>query len=93
MAARRAARPLEMVSSSEDCGGAGVSRKQAFGFGALILGVLVFGGNVIDSLLLAGVGSQADSSAHSPCVDKEALCAAWAQAGECNGNSEVRPSA
>lgn len=76
-----------MVSSSEDCGGAGVSRKQAFGFGALILGVLVFGGNVIDSLLLAGVGSQ------SPCVDKEALCAAWAQAGECNGNSEVRPSA
>jgi hypothetical protein len=90
VAARRAARPLEMVSSSEDCGGAGVSRKQAFGFGALILGVLVFGGNV---LLLAGVGSQADPSAHSPCVDKEALCAAWAQAGECNGNSEVRPSA
>ena len=84
----RAAGPRKMVGSSTGHCGAGVSRSQAFGFGALMIGVLVFGGNFIDRLLLAGMGS-----AHSPCVDTEARCSTWALAGECEGNSNVRPTA
>jgi hypothetical protein len=72
-----------MVKSSEECGG--VSRKQAFGVAALMLAMLVFGGSLIDSLLLAGIGS-----AHPPCLDTETGCPAWAAAGECERNSVVR---
>ena len=44
-----------VVKSSEDCGG--VSRKHVFGIAAVMLAMLVFGGSLIESLLLAGIGS------------------------------------
>ena len=73
---------LELGMSSEECGDTGISRKHAFGFAALMIGMLMFGGSLIDSLLLGGT--------RSICLDTEAGCQSWAAAGECERNSAVR---
>jgi hypothetical protein len=68
----------------------GVEQKQMFGIGALVIGMFMFGGNLIDFFLLAGIEQQGLQPASAvDCVDKEALCSTWAAGGQCESNSLV----
>ena len=76
----------------------GVSRKQAFGIVVLTLATLMFGGSLIDRMLLAGIGdpltisvgaSMPVPNAASGCVDSDTVqCPLWKANGDCTSNQE-----
>ena len=53
------------------------------GLGLVLLGLYLFGGDAVGSILLAGVATPSTA-----CMDADAQCGAWAQAGQCDTNAE-----
>ena len=53
------------------------------GLGLVLLGLYLFGGDAVGSILLAGVATSSTA-----CMDTDAQCGAWAQAGQCDTNAE-----